>query len=178
MKSYASALSAYFENLTKRGKYWVGLNFPQEAPVEVQDIPAKAYPIAPEPPMPYSMYSIEDLVVANGGYGTLTYGDFKVVVGERKSFGVMGQGTGANKGYMYPVEDTSETAKCTPKHIAISVYPIGPKSYTSTGGLTLTVGAEAASQHTLVVDEINAQPPLRQTTDRDIQSLFRQYDQD
>jgi len=57
------------------------------------------------------------------GYGASTLGSINVVQGEKKSFGVQGQGTGSDKGYMWPVE---KTGACVAKFIAVNVYPTDP----------------------------------------------------
>ena len=81
-----------------------------------------------------------------GGYGTETTGYINPVPGEKKSFGVKGQGTGSNMGYMYP----PESEPCTIKIIGISVFAKDPAfKQTASDELVITVSSESASTHEL-----------------------------
>jgi len=89
--------------------------------------------------MPYDL----DMINMDTGYGMCTNGKIDVVAGEKKSFGVRGQGTGSSMGYKYPVE---VEGSCVAKYITVNVFPMDPmfSQATDTGTFVLSVTAEAA----------------------------------
>lgn len=101
----------------------------------------------PTPPMASGSANLKpinmDLVHKDVGFGSNTYGYIDVVKGEKKSFGVRGQGTGSDMGYMHPVEVST---KCTSKYITVNVFPTDPSfdQVADTGVFTITASAEGA----------------------------------
>lgn len=69
---------------------------------------------------------------------------------DKKFFGVLGQGTGTDKGFIYPLETAD---KCITKYIGLSLYPIvadgATLSTTSSDTFTATITSTNAAVHTL-----------------------------
>lgn len=140
---YEKDFAAFQAQLTKKGENWIQVNYPK-TPVEVQKFKTVF------PTMPVAPPAVKDLVtpletakwggVFTQGYGALTLGSINVVQGQKKSFGVQGQGTAADKGYMWPVE---KTGACVAKFIAVNVYPTDPDFTTAAADkLTLSFTSE------------------------------------
>lgn len=130
---------------------------------------------APAIPMPSRGASIMpfdlDMLKMDTGYGMCTNGKIDVVVGEKKSFGVRGQGTGSSMGYKYPVE---VEGSCAAKYITVNVFPKDPMFDQATDTFVLSVTAEAAQMVALehmTLDVSNSQQNIQMESDE----VYRQF---
>jgi len=156
-----SDYAAFQAQLVKKAKYWISLKYPQETvPVETFENLAPPTPLNAGPVMWSGEYanSISDFTMLQG-YGKFTAGEINVVQGDLKSFGVTGQGTAVNMGYIFPVEDTTSASTCTEKFVIVNVYPT-PGTFDQAGAdvgtFTITASAEAAK---VIDDTVKSSEP-------------------
>lgn len=197
---FKTDLEAYEKNLLERAKAWIEIQFarPQTPPVTTPKVrfpyddagkPIRPYPVSTEAPVAPKLPGLyKGLSAADasfkGGYGSLTAGTITLKASDKKFYGTLGQGTGTDLGFVYPVEDP---AKCVAKYIGLSLYPIvadgATLKSTSSDTFTATITSTAAAVHTLdptvkATDKKDIEGGAKLMEQKDALSLkFREYDQ-
>lgn len=153
MEQYEEDLADFQAATIEKSTNWVQVKYPKT------EVEFKFQPQLTPPSMPLDYAAYDDeittpdskdaegdyILTKNYGYGAPTTGYLLALEGEKKSFGVYGEGTSSNLGYMHPPETSSA---CVEKFVSIVVFP-KHKDFQQTDAedeLTITVSSESPQE--------------------------------